>query len=64
MTVDKAEKGEKLTGLNHTLTAIENSLLRKRSDRADGRYFKLLDTIVGGEPPDIIPADGAEGSAE
>jgi len=60
MTADKVEKGEKLTGLNHTLTSIENELLRKRSDRSDGRYFKLLDTMTGGEPPTVVPADGAE----
>lgn len=60
MPADKAEKGEKLTGLNQTLTSIENDLLRKRADRSDGRYFKLLDNVLAGAPV-VTPSDGKSG---
>lgn len=68
MPADKAEKGDKLTGLNHTLTSVENDLLRKRVNRSDGRYFKLLRHLGnegGAEAPPEDPApSGGEGTGE
>jgi len=68
MTADKAEKGDKLQGLNQTLTSVENELLRKRSDRSDKRYFDVLkhyaDKEGRSEVPASAPADGGGDGAE